>query len=71
MIQLKERKQKNMDVMSIASVATNMKRTQLQTEAGLKVMKIAMDTTKMEGEQLIEMIDSAITGVGQTYDGVA
>ena len=60
-----------MDVMGIATVATNMKRTQLQTEAGLKVMKIAMDTTKMEGEPLIEMIDSAITGVGQTYDGVA
>jgi len=57
-----------MDIMGIASVAQDMKATQLQAEVGLRVMKMAMNTAEQEGEAFIEMLDAAITGVGTNLD---
>jgi len=57
-----------MDIMGIASVAQDMKAAQVQAEVGLKVMKMAMNTAEQEGEAFIEMLDAALTGVGQNLD---
>ena len=57
-----------MDQMGIASVATNMKSAQLQAEVGLRVMKMTMDISEQEGACLMEMIDAAMTGIGQNLD---
>jgi len=57
-----------MDIMGIASVAQDMKTVQMQAEVGLRVMKMAMDTAEQEGAAFIEMLDAALTGVGQNLD---
>ena len=57
-----------MDVVGIANVAQDMKAAQIKAEVGLKVMKMAMDTAEQEGAAFIEMLDAALTGVGQNLD---
>jgi len=57
-----------MDMVGIAKMATNMKTMNLRNEATLKVLKIAMDTAEQEGEGLMKMIDSMLTGVGRNFD---
>ena len=57
-----------MSITGIAQAATNINAINFRTEASLKVMKMAMDTAEQEGDALMKMIDSVLTGVGQNLD---
>jgi len=57
-----------MNTMGIAKAATDMNAMNVRTEASMKVMKLAMDTVEQEGEGLMKIIDSMLTGLGQKFD---
>jgi hypothetical protein len=57
-----------MEISNISSMATDMKLAAAQTEASAKVMKMADDTTKQEGSELIKMMNASFTGLGQNFD---
>jgi len=57
-----------MDVMSIASTATNMKTAYIQSEVSFKVMKMTLDISKQESAALMEIMDAAMTGIGENID---
>ena len=56
-----------MDIMSIASVATDMKAAQFQSEVSVKVLKMTNDITEQIGSGLVEMMAS-MTGSGRYVD---
>jgi len=57
-----------MDATGIARLASDMKTMQLQSEMSVRVLKMTMDVAAQEGEELVEMIDSILTGAGQNID---
>lgn len=48
-----------MDVPSVASMANYLSRTQKYSDVGLAVLDMSMDTMKMAGAGVAEMIESA------------
>ena len=56
-----------MDVMNIASMATDMSMVHMQTEAAVKVLKLADNTAEQEGAALVKMM-AAMNGIGQNID---
>jgi len=60
-----------MDSMGIASTAMNMKMAYVQTEVSFRVMKMTLDISKQACSAVVEMMDAAITGVGENFDIIA
>ncbi len=65
-----------MDATSIAAMATQMKTSQIQAQYGTAMLGKAMDTQKMQGEQMLKLLNSsaippAVSGVGQLMDVLA
>ena len=60
-----------MDSLGIARMATDTKTMLLQAEMSTRTMKMAMDMAKQEGEELVDMIDSILTGTGLYIDTYA
>jgi len=52
-------------------MATDTKTMLLQAEMSTRTMKMAMDMAKQEGEELVDMIDSILTGTGLYIDTYA
>ena len=57
-----------MDSFGIGRLATEMNTIQLQSEMSIRTMKMTMDIAKQAGEELVDMIDSILTGCGQNID---
>lgn len=57
-----------MDLSSIASSGISSASSGLQTSVALALTKKAMDTEEVQGQQLIQSMQAAATGVGQNVD---
>ena len=60
-----------MDSLGIARMATDMKTIMLQSEMSIRTMKMAMDMAEQAGDELVDMIDSILTGTGLYVDTYA
>jgi len=60
-----------MDSMGIASIASNMKTAYLHSEVAFRVMKMAMDVSELQCDAIMEMMDVAMTGIGENLDMLA
>jgi len=52
-------------------MATDMKTIMLQSEMSIRTMKMAMDMAEQAGDELVDMIDSILTGTGLYVDTYA
>jgi len=58
----------SVNISSIASAANNMNAAGIQYMASLKVMNMAQDVFTDVAEELIDAMNSVITGLGQNVD---
>ena len=49
-----------MDLSRIAGIASDMKAAQIQTEVSVRVLKMANDIAKVEGAELLGMMDAEL-----------
>ena len=56
-----------MDDLGISNIAMNMSAIRLQSEVSMRVMKMAMDTTEMLNDEMLDILAS-VTGAGQNID---
>jgi len=56
-----------MDDYGISNIAMNMSAIRLQSEVSMRVTKMAMDTTEMINDEMLDILAS-LTGTGQNID---
>lgn len=57
-----------MDLSSVALSGISSSTSGVQTSVALSLTKKAMDTEEMQGQQLVESMQAAATGIGQNID---
>lgn len=57
--------------MDIAALATTMSASQFQTDLSFALMSKTLEIAEINGDEIAQMMEAAVTGVGQNLDVMA